>query len=102
MNSNKAFMQNEKMDSMGSAKSLEDYVSKHLGICVSALYTRRRSAHASQPGQAGLTTLSTARLEDASDLVGGMLVCACVDGDADAPSTAAFEQEIGDTACAVM
>mmetsp|Transcript_39453 Transcript_39453/g.63227 ORF Transcript_39453/g.63227 Transcript_39453/m.63227 type:complete len:280 (-) Transcript_39453:115-954(-) len=75
-----------------SAPSFEEYMSKHLGENVSALFYRaiekdeNRRLHQPQ-------TVKIARL-DGRSCVGGMLVCACVDGDTGPPDLAAFDDDV--------
>jgi hypothetical protein len=86
----------------GTSGSLEEYVSYHLGVGVSALYSRVIDTTERKRGPYAPPALTVKRIEDESSLVGGMIVCACVEGDTDPPPMNAFSPEATNPCCAVM
>merc|ERR1719401_3245348 len=96
------------LDSIGSRVStssslseqgitLEQYASSYLDMSITALYIRARDPEDDQAPVFRVPRaprLKVVRLRQEEELKGGMLVCACIDGDTDPPPISMFEEAV--------
>merc|ERR1719401_209081 len=84
--------------------TLEQYASSYLDMSITALYIRARDPEDDQAPVFRVPRaprLKVVRLRQEEELKGGMLVCACIDGDTCPPPISMFEEAIA-TRCSVM